>query len=234
MKAEFRHPMTKAQRVMGLIYLPLHSVGLPLLIALLYPSFFSTVDEIYLDLGMYLLGLLFCLTALHSFLRSSFSDLCDRPGRFLSTLLLCALAYLAMSSLVSSLLMLILGADSLVNPNTDTVNQLLGENYNVTFATTVIMAPILEECLFRGALFGSIRRKNRPAAYLVTIVIFAVYHLWAYFIADYSSTLWLYLLQYIPATLALCFAYERSGTIWCPIVLHAAINCLAMLAARSL
>jgi membrane protease YdiL (CAAX protease family) len=41
-------------------------------------------------------------------------------------------------------------------------------------------------------------------------------------------TVLFYLLQYVPASVALCWCYEKSGTIWSPIVLHAAINLISI------
>ena len=230
MKADsFRHPMTVAERVFGLVYLPVHAVGLPFLLLLLAELFRPQTDEIWLDLAMYAVGLLACLIFLHRFLKTSFSDIFDRPGRFVFTLLVCAVIYLGLNTLVNSLLLLA-PAEVTENPNNEAVAAIAGSNFRVTVAITVFMAPILEECLFRGALFGTIRRKSRVTAYVVTILLFAFYHLWSMFVYAYDSSLWWYLLQYVPAGFALCYAYERSGTVWCPIVLHAAINALAMYA----
>ena len=79
-----------------------------------------------------------------------------------------------------------------------------------------------------SALFGAIRTKSRIAAYIVTALLFAVYHLWPYFIAEFAWMDLLYLLQYIPIGLILAWSYERSGTIWTSILVHALINYVAV------
>ena len=44
--------------------------------------------------------------------------------------------------------------------------------------------------------------------------------------------LFLNFLQYLPAGIALCWAYEQADSIFAPILIHTAINLLAMVAMR--
>ena len=92
----------------------------------------------------------------------------------------------------------------------------------------VLLAPIVEETLFRGALFGTLRGRNRLLAYAVSALAFAVYHMWQYFIAGFEWQMLLFLLQYIPPSIALCWCYEKSGSIWAPITLHALVNFMSI------
>lgn len=46
----------------------------------------------------------------------------------------------------------------------------------VTYIESIILAPIVEELLFRGIIFGSVRKCNRFLAYVLNIYIFAVMH----------------------------------------------------------
>ena len=47
----------------------------------------------------------------------------------------------------------------------------------VTFALTVLVAPVTEELMFRGAMFNSITRfLNKPMAVIITSLIFAIAH----------------------------------------------------------
>ena len=115
-----------------------------------------------------------------------------------------------------------------LNPNDMNIDALISQNFNVMAVMSVVFAPIVEECLFRGALFGTIRKRSRFLAYFVTIAFFAFYHLFPYFISEYRWQLWVYLLQYVPASFALCRVYEKSETIWCPIALHALNNLMAI------
>jgi membrane protease YdiL (CAAX protease family) len=100
------------------------------------------------------------------------------------------------------------------------------------FVTTVLLAPVVEETMFRGALFGSIRLRSRAVAYIVSALAFAAYHLWPFLFTDMWRVNALYALQYIPASVILAWCYERGNSIWAPITLHALINLLANAAVR--
>ena len=86
--------------------------------------------------------------------------------------------------------------------------------------------------LLRGVLFGSVREKSRPAAYAVTALVFAGMHLVPYLSEMDAGTAALNGLLYVLPSLALCASYELGGTIWTPVLVHAAINGIGMLALR--
>ena len=90
----------------------------------------------------------------------------------------------------------------------------------------VVLMPMVEEVLFRGMLFGNARRYSRVFAYVLAVPVYAVYCVWQ-FVYAYGVIDWWYLLlaiQYLPMSLALCWCYERSESIWSAIFLHMAIN----------
>lgn len=234
---KFKSQMSRRERIGGIIYIPIHSILLPIIIAfgevlLLHPRGI-TLSELTLNLIIYAIGFVFCLLFMWKFLKKSFGDIFDAPGRFIVTIFnsLC-LNYLITAGISVLITVILADPESVINPNTEGVGELIFGNFKASAVMTVIFAPVIEECMFRGALFGSIRRKSRFWAYLITVVVFSVYHLWAFFVTDYSWELWIYLLQYVPATIILCRAYEKSETIWCPIAVHAVINLIATYAAK--
>ncbi len=44
------------------------------------------------------------------------------------------------------------------------------------------------------------------------MILFSVYHIWAYAISDASY--WIYVIQYLPVAFLLCRCYERCNSIW--------------------
>ena len=61
----------------------------------------------------------------------------------------------------------------------------------------------------------------------MTILFFAAIHVWQYVLLyDWKSVL-LAALQYVPAGIALGWTYEKSNTIWAPILLHMVINAIS-------
>lgn len=82
----------------------------------------------------------------------------------------------------------------------------------------VIVAPIAEEFLFRGYLYGVLRHfAGRLPAILLTSLLFAAVHLHA------PSFLGLALLAVI-----LSLLYEQTGSLWANICVHATFNALSI------
>ena len=221
MKFPFKFPMKKSERILGCIYIPIHSVVLPLLLGILLSLFAPDTQPPYQMLIYYTASLILTLSIMLSFLRDSFSDLIDGFWRAVQAIILGYVLYrvlLWLAALLST--QIIIGS----NPNTEEFDAVAKINFKILLIVAVVIAPIVEEAMFRGALFGSIRQKNRIAAYIVSALVFAVYHLWDYMLFDFKPEIIIYSIQYIPASIALAWCYERGGTIWAPILLHAAIN----------
>ena len=224
--------MTKRETVLGIIYLVIHAVFFPLLFQII-GIFVPKIEDHseLLNLLMYFLGFLFCVIFLFKFLKQSFIGIFDLDFDFIKipmqgvgtnyVLSIGVAIIIAVFALASGDL------SEITNPNNEAVVSMI--TTSAMQVTSVLLAPILEECLFRGAIFGSIRKKNRFLAYLITVALFSFYHLWQYFVLAYDWHLWLTLLQYVPAGLILCKAYERSGNIWCSILAHATINFISVL-----
>ena len=95
-------------------------------------------------------------------------------------------------------------------------------------AITIVLAPLVEELMFRSGVFGLLRRWNRYLAYGLCMLLFAMYHTWQYALTD--PIFWLYLLQYLPAGYILCRSYEKTECIWTAILLPMLNNTISLLA----
>ena len=113
-------------------------------------------------------------------------------------------------------------------PNDQAVDVLAQENFGGVLVISVIAAPIVEEVLFRGILFQSIRKRSRVWAYIASLAMFGLYHTWQFALLYQDPMYLLFSLQYIPITFALTWSYERSGSLWTAIFFHATNNYLAM------
>lgn len=92
------------------------------------------------------------------------------------------------------------------------------------FLMAVIMAPLLEEALFRGVLLPALRRRLRfvPAALLVTVLFTALH-------AVQTSGYWPPLLVIALVGYLLAYLREASGSLWPPILFHMGFNFTALL-----
>lgn len=87
------------------------------------------------------------------------------------------------------------------------------------FALAVLAAPLCEEFIFRGLIYGGLRRSmNAPLAMLMSAAIFAVVH-------PPLSMLPVFILG-----LCAAWTYERSKTLLAPMLVHATYNAMVLLA----
>ena len=105
-------------------------------------------------------------------------------------------------------------------------------HYLITLIGAVILVPLAEETLYRGLIFGLLHRRSRLLAYTVSTLFFAFIHVMGY-IGHYPPYLLLLCyVQYLPAGLVLAGAYEYSGSILSPVLIHTAVNAIAISSMR--
>ena len=97
-------------------------------------------------------------------------------------------------------------------------------------ATTwlMVLAPVVEETLFRGYVFGNLREVHRGLAYLVSCLLFALLHVWQFAAARGDLTYLLLMVQYLVPGAVMAWTYERSGSLWGSVLLHGVVNGLAV------
>jgi len=221
--------MQKSERILGCIFIPVHSVVLPILLVIILTLFDLDLTSPYQMLLYYTASFVLILAVMFRYLRASFSDMIDEFWRAIRAVIMGYLLFRILLWVAGFLLTSIMSSS---NPNQDVITTDIASNFRVMAVVTCILAPIVEEAMFRGALFGTIRQKNRIVAYIVSTLLFCLFHLWSNLVFDFSWTMVLYLIQYVPASIALAWCYERGGTIWSPILLHASINLIATLQSR--
>ena len=74
-------------------------------------------------------------------------------------------------------------------------------------------------------------RWSRFWAYAISAAVFCAVHVLSYVGRYEPALLALNFLQYLPAGLILAWAYEKSGSILCPILIHMGVNALGMASA---
>ena len=92
----------------------------------------------------------------------------------------------------------------------------------------VFLAPVVEEALFRGYVFGNLREYSRGAAYLVSCLFFAMVHVWPFFAESWDVGCLMVMGQYLVPGAVMAWAYEKSGSLWGSVLLHCAVNGLAV------
>lgn len=116
------------------------------------------------------------------------------------------------------------------NLNDITISAQIEDAPRTTLLIVIFLAPFVEEVLFRGLVFGNLRSKNPLWGYVVSCLLFALLHVWQFAVVEQDLTYFLLAVQYLVPGVVLAWVYERSGTLWSSIALHAVANALAVLA----
>ena len=133
------------------------------------------------------------------------------PGR---EYLWCALCAAAFSIAVSLLLTLLPIPDRLMSSYSDSVAASSGGTFPERFIATAVLAPVSEEMLFRGLIYGTLRSVlRRPAALLLSCAIFGLMH---------GQLLWVIYAFLMGAVLTLI--YDKYRTLLASMAFHIAFN----------
>lgn len=221
--------MTKLQRVGGYIYLPLHILILPIFVGMLGVFFPNEIGDLSANMIYFGIGFLFMILFERKYLRNAFDKLLDNKWRNIIALIIAFVIYFVFSLLVNSLLLITLGDEMLSNPNNEEIGQIAEGNFGAIVGLAVFIGPVVEEVLFRGVVFGSLREKHRTVAFVVSIVLFGLCHVWQYAVASMDPMVLVFAIQYFAVGYALAWLYENTGCIWMPIFMHMIINAMSML-----
>ena len=218
----------RGEVIFGIIYLVLHMLFIGPAIYLGFLALGTSLSAIALNLIYFLTATLVSVLIMRRYLIASFARF--RTYGFLQNLKVfgLGLAIRYGSAIPLSTLILILLPDFSATPNTEAVHELANQHFFFTAFLAVVLAPIVEELLFRGAIYGGLRNKSKVAAYLVSTLLFALLHVLSFLFFIPLGTLFLMMLLYIPSGFALAWSYEKSGNIWTPIFLHALMNVIAL------
>ena len=216
--------LSTAEQVAGFCYLPFYLVLLALGLQLLSDKLGFGWTNLQINVAYFIVNCAMIWIIFHNFLIRSFRAI--RFWELIQAVILGFALYYAGNFLYSWIIGLL--DLSITSFNDETVMGLISQNKWIMGVCTVLLAPIVEETLVRGLLFGVIRPRSRIVAYVTTIVFFAVMHVWQYLALYDVKDILLAAVQYIPAGIALGWTYEKSNTIWGPIFLHMTINAISM------
>jgi len=222
-KYKFDMTIKKSEIIFLCIYFPIHIIGIPLLFSYFeVAGILQSVDELTLNFGYYGFGVIMCLIFAKGIYRRSFDALCDR---FFKCVFSALIGYILIMLANYAVAMVEMNLSEVTeNINETNVESLATLNYGMFAAMAMYLAPIVEEGLFRGLFFTVIRPKSRVLAYIVSAGLFSLYHVWQFAVLYQDPTYLLVALEYLPAALILCWSYDRTGSIWTPIMVHMMVN----------
>jgi membrane protease YdiL (CAAX protease family) len=127
-------------------------------------------------------------------------------------------------------LLAIFGQKQLDSSNQQLVVQLLTDMPLIMALQTVIIAPILEEILYRGLLFRTFYDYHKNGAHIISAFLFGFAHIYSgLFRGDLTQII--HIIPYMIMGLAFSYAYEKRGNLYVPILMHMLVNLIATLGA---
>ncbi len=222
--------MTAGEQIAGSVFFVIYLLVLPLVTGPLFHlagNLLGTTIRPALQHLIYYY-VLFAVTILifHGFLGRTSHHLMDNPGGTAKYLGAGLVALYGLNELVYRLTNLVM--TNRTNLNDTTISAQIDDAPRTTLLIVILLAPFVEEVLFRGLVFGNLKGKSRTLAYLVSCALFALLHVWQFAIVEQDVTYFLLMLQYLVPGLVLAWVYDHTGTLWTAIGLHAIANALAV------
>ena len=172
--------------------------------------------------------ILFAVTLIifHGFLARTSRHFADNLGLACQTVGVGLVALYGLNELVYRLSNLII--TNRTNLNDTAISAQIDDAPHTTMLIVILLAPFVEEVLFRGLIFGNLKGKSPWVAYLVSCALFALLHVWQFAVVNQDITYFVLMLQYLVPGLVLAWVYDRTGTLWTSIAVHAAANALSV------
>nr|WP_326186451.1 type II CAAX endopeptidase family protein [uncultured Oscillibacter sp.] len=222
--------MTAGEQIAGVIFFVIYLLVLPFAAAPLFRLAGGllgvTISAAMQNIIYYYV--LFAVTVIifHGFLARTSRYLAENLGGACKTLVIGLIGLYGLNELVYRLTNLVFTNHT--NLNDTTISAQIDDAPHMTLLIVILLAPFVEEVLFRGLVFGNLKHKSRAVAYLVSCLLFALLHVWQFAVVNQDITYFLLMVQYLVPGLVLAWAYEHSGTLWTSISLHAVANALSV------
>lgn len=218
------HKLQSYEIYLGALYGLLQLFVLPQLAVLI--NFYIGLPDWALNCFLFLLNFVCVAAIFHRFLLANAKTAVRNPWAALRYAGQGLIAYYLLSAVTGWIILKLCPGYS--NLNDANVTAMTSQGGAWMRIATVLLVPVAEETLFRGLLLRGLYDRSPAAAWCVSVAAFSLVHILGY-LGRYSPLMLLMaFIQYLPAGLCLAYAYRRSDTIIAPILMHMAINQIAL------
>lgn len=222
--------LTPWESTWGIRYLLFQMVFLPSILRLLLSWLIPGFNTAHLNFAYFAVNFLAVLWIFRCFLLQTLRQIKQRLPRIILFALGGMLAYQAATFAMGILTAWLM--PNFFNVNDAGIAATTDQSFWLMAIGVALLAPAAEELFYRGLLFGTLHRRSRALAYLVSVLVFAGIHVSSYIGYYPWELLLLCYVQYLPAGLILALTYEQSGSILCPMIIHIAVNIVGVLSMR--
>ena len=222
--------MTRLEKILGSGLLAVYLVVLPLgadpMFDLIERLFGIVISGGVRNAAYYYILFALTLIAFWGYLGRSARVMLDHLGTVLLSVGVGLVAFYGLNEIIWRVLkMLDLSRDNL---NDQAILARIGAAPYSTIFILVFLAPIIEEAIFRGYIFGNLRGTSRAAAYLISCLLFAFLHVWQFVVLNHDFSYLIIMVQYFVPGLVMAWTFEKSGSLWGSILLHCIVNGLSV------
>ncbi len=217
---------TRQENILGYIYLAFSQLLLADVIAIAAYYFGFPISLTALNIAYFAVNFISIVAIFHRFLGKSLQTAWENIPKCLISVIVGFGIYYWGTILVGFVIGWI--DPNFANVNDQAVTSMVQENPWIMGICTVFFVPVVEETLYRGLIFQQLQRKHRLLAYIVSAAVFSAIHIVGFIGNANGVTLLLCFMQYLPAGIALAWAYERADTIVAPILIHMIVNQIGM------
>ncbi|WP_409969995.1 type II CAAX endopeptidase family protein [Bengtsoniella intestinalis] len=225
--------MTSYEKMAGALLFVLYIIIMPMVVGSFFgllEGAFSTSFSEYTRSAIYYYGfLILTILVFHRFLGDTSARFTANVGNSLQIMLTGLVLFYGLNQVFHHVMSLF--GQNYSNLINSTVFSQVEAPTPLGWLIIVLVAPFVEEVLFRGWVFGLLKGKNNALAYVVSIGLYALMTAWAFcynavVYQDFST--FFPLLQVAISGWALAWVYDKTGTLWTAIGLHALINFFTM------
>ena len=220
--------MASYEKILGWVYYAIQILILPQLIVSALSVFGIVPSDSELNLLYFLSNFIAMVAIFHQFLLESFRIAKAKIGRCFGTAGLGFLIYWGMSITVMAVILYI--SPDYANLNNENIGAMQEEHQILISLAAVLLVPVAEELVFRGLIFRSLFNYSNILAYTVSTLAFSLVHVIGYMGQMDLTHALLSILQYLPAGIALGWTYQKTDTIWTPVLMHTFINLIGIFA----
>ena len=218
--------LTKKEQILGWLFLLCQFLAVPFLVVLLC-MLMGVYSEAVINVICFALNAVLAVLIFRRLLVRSFRNCAGRWRETLMTALKGFGMYWIVNIAVTWLTLLV--EPDFGNVNDANISSMIGESPVLMALAVIFMAPLAEECLFRGWMFTGLAKRSLPLAYAITCGFFSAAHVVGYIGHYEPRTLLLCFIQYLGPSFVLCRVCQKNDSLCAPLLMHTAINAVGCL-----
>lgn len=181
------------------------------------------------ELGCHGVSFLAVVVVFFGFLKNSLLEALGRRKKFFGMVMISSVVMI-LATITINLICIILSGPNWIFPygalEVQPTGAMIATNPWATLVYFVLLAPVTNACIYYAVHFAPECCNGRPHPYMKMIAILAAPRLFMILaFGDFGNQLALFITQ-LPIRMVACWSYQKSDTIWVPILSHSLMNLL--------